>query len=271
MRVTIAGFLTDQSGRVLLRQTDRPELFPVTCSLAAGELPAEALARAFREITGLYVLPVRLVGLYLTGGNTLTLAYRCALRGGELQPPAGQLAANFFNPQPIPRGLSDAHRRQLEDALHHAGGPPTVGRLPATLGERFQRLIKGEQPEETGPEWVAGVKLVVDCGHGQVVWRRANAGEPWRLPAERLAPGEAPWETAERLWQACCPQRPGKLLGLAPLEPLVAGTDITFVFLAGLYEPPFPRVSGETIGFIRPDPANPGLDAADVALTRLAL
>ena len=168
MRVTIAGFLTDQTGRVLLRQTDRQELSPVTCSLTAGELPAEALARAFRERTGLYVLPVRLVGLYLSGENTLALTYRCALRGGELQPPAGQPPANFFNPQPTPRGLSNAHRRQLDDALHHAGGPPVVGRLPATLGERFQRLIKGEQPEETGPEWAVGVKLVVDCGHGQV-------------------------------------------------------------------------------------------------------
>ena len=271
MRVTIAGFLTDQTGRVLLQQSEARGLMPVARSLAPGESPVETLARAFRESTGLYVMPVRLVGLYLTGGNTLTLTYRCALRGGELPPPPGQPPASFFSPQTLPRDLSGGQRRQLDDALRHAGGPPAVGRLPTTLGGRLHRLIGGRQPEETRPEWHVGVKLVVDCGHGQLVWRRANAGEPWRLPAERVTAGEAPWETAERLWQACCPQRPGKLIGLASLEPVVAGDDITFVFLAGLYEPPAPRVSGETTGFLPPNPAIPKLDAADAALARLAL
>ncbi len=271
MRVTIAGFLIDQTGRVLLRQTDRGDLAPVTCSLERGELPAEALARAFRETTGLYVLPVRLVGLYLTGSHTLTLTYRCALRGGELQPLPGQPPAGFFDTASLPRGLDDAHRRQLDNALRHAGGPPTTVHLSATWGERLHRLARGGQPDETGREWEIAVKLVVNCGHGQVVWQRANTGQPWRLPSDRSHPGEAPWETAGRLWQVCCPQRPGKLLGPAPIEPVVAGANITFVFLAGLYEPPFPRVSSETIGYIRPDPANPDLDAADVALARLAL
>ena len=271
MRVTIAGILTDQTGRVLLRQTDRQTLTPVTCSLEPGELPAEALARAFRETTGLYVLPVRLVGLYVTGGHTLTLTYRCALRGGELQPLPGQPPAGFFDTSPLPRGLSAAHRRPLDDALRHAGGPPVSGHIPITLGRRFYDLVRARQPEESGVEWDIGVKLVVNSGHGQVVWQRTDAGQPWRLPADRVAPGEAPWEAAERLWRACCPHGAGNRLGLAPIEPLVAGDNITFVFLAGPYEPPFSQVSGETIGFMPPDPTQPNLDAADVALARLAL
>ena len=66
MRVTIAGFLTDYKGRVLLQQPEPGRLSPVAASLESGVLPADTLARAFRTATALVIWPVRLVGVYLS-------------------------------------------------------------------------------------------------------------------------------------------------------------------------------------------------------------
>lgn len=265
MRVTIAGFLTDQTGRVLLQQSEARGLMPVARSLAPGESPAETLARAFRESTGLYVMPVRLVGLYLSGGNTLTLAFRCALRGGELQPPEGQPPAGFFDIQPLPRGLSAAHRRQLDDALHHAGGPAVMARLGGGLAARWrgERRVGAAGP---AADWTVTARLIVDGGHGQVAWARDTTDEPWRLPAAAVAPGEAPWETAERLRRTLQLDRNGnrsvpRLITLAVDRPA-----LTVVFTAGLYDAPVPRGMSEKVGFAAPNRVDERFDAADRAL-----
>ena len=265
MRVTIAGFLTDQTGRVLLRQTDSRGVAPVTCSLEPGELPVETLARAFRQSTGLYVLAVRLVGLYLTGGNTLTLTYRCALRGGELQPPAGQPPAGFFDLRPTPRGLSAAHRRQLDDALHHAGGPAVMARLGGGLAARW-RGEQGVDAAGVAADWTVMARLIVDGGHGQVAWVRPTTDEVWRMPAAAVGPNEAPWQTAERLRQAMRLDQNGsrgvpRLITAAADRPI-----LTVVFVANLYEPPFPRGLGERLGFAAPHRADETFDDADRAL-----
>ena len=266
MRVTIAGFLTDYKGRVLLQQPEPGRLSPVAASLESGVLPADTLAGAFRTATALVVWPVRLVGVYFVarGGGELTLSYRCTLRGGELQPPPDQPPAAFFDTSPRPRGLSAAHARQLADALSHAGGPALTARLSGGLWDGLRRS-KGSQTD-AALDWAATVRLVVDAGHGRVAWARATAGELWRLPAAPLARGEAPWEAARRLQK----QLNLHPTGLPPALRLVlldgGGMTVTFAFVTGDDEGAGPHELGEKAGFAAPDGTDQMFDDADLAL-----
>lgn len=198
MRVTIAGYLTDHRSRVLLQQTDERSLAPVRLALSPGLNPAEALTAAFRRATGLIVMPVRLVGVYYTGGaDELALCYRCTLRGGNLEPPEGQPAAGFFDTRPLPDGLDRAQARQLDEALRHAGGPATTARLDgraAQLWRRARPLPRGSADEA---DWTATARLVWVAG-GAIAWARPDGTGPWRLPAAPVATGQAPWEAAAR-------------------------------------------------------------------------
>jgi hypothetical protein len=265
MRVTIAGFLTDYKSWVLLQQPEPGRLLPVTTSLAAGMLPADALVHAFRAATGLVVWPVRLVGLYFAArdGGELTLTYRCTLRGGELQPLPDQPPAAFCNTAPPPRGLSAAQAHQLDDALHHAGGPALTARPSGGLWDGLRS--KGSQADDA-PDWTATARLVVNAGHGQVAWTRGGPSEPWRLPAAVVGPGKAPWATAERLRRTLRLDWNGnravpRLITLAADRPA-----LTVVFAAELYGPSTPRGLGETVGFAAPDGLGEGFDAVDLAL-----
>ena len=266
MRVTIAGFLTDYKGRVLLQQPEPGRLSPVAASLESGVLPADTLAGAFRTATGLVIWPVRLVGVYFIarGGGELVLTYRCTLRGGELQPPPEQPPAAFFDTTPRPHGLSAAHARQLDDALGHIGGPAIVARLGGGLWPGLRRPKKSQAAGAL--DWAVTTRLIVGGGHGQVAWTRGEAAEPWRLPSAAVRPGEAPWATAERLRRTV--QLDGN--GHRPVPRVITqATDrpaLTFVFAAELYEPPFPRDLGDRLGFAAPDRVDARFEAADRAL-----
>ena len=260
MRVTIAGYLTDHKSRVLLRQPGAAELAPVVASLETGRLPAETLARAFREATGLVVLPVRLVGLYFVArdGGELTLSYRCTLRGGELGPMEGQPPAGFFDTHPLPRGLADAHRRQLADALGHAGGPAVM----AQTGGLRARLRRGA-PGGPAADWTATARLVVVGGDGRVVWTGGGAGGRWRLPAAAAGKSEAPWAAAARLLRQLGLPQPA---GDPSPRLIVSSTDpsaLDFVFVAALDAVDVP---GDALRLAAPDPADPQLDPADATL-----
>jgi hypothetical protein len=266
MRVTIAGYLTDYKGRVLLQQPEPSRLTPVTVSLAPGALPAETLAAAFRAATGLVVWPVRLVGVYFVArdGGELTLSYRCTLRGGELQPPDGQPPAGYVDPKPLPRGLSAAQRRQLDDALRHAGGPAITARPSGGLLDNLRRPKGGQAGGAL--DWAVTARLIVASDHDQVAWTRGAATELWRLPAAVVGPGEAPWAAAERLRRTLRLDQNGTR-GVPRLITVDADRPIlTVVFVANLYEPPFPHGLGETLGFAAPHRADETFDAADRAL-----
>jgi len=264
MRVTIAGFLTDYKSRVLLQQPEPGRLSPVAASLETGVEPSETLAQAFRAATGLVVWPVRLVGMYFVARDAeLTLSYRCTLRGGELQPP-DQSSASYFDTHPLPRGLSATQRRQLDDALRHGGGPAIMARPAGGLLDSLRRPKRGQSNDVT--DWTVTVRLIVSGGHGQVAWTRGAAAEPWRLPTAAVGPNEAPWETAERLRQRLRLNQNGnhgvpRLITVAADRPA-----LTVVVVAELYEPPFPRGLGETLGFARPHRDDETFDAADRAL-----
>lgn len=268
MRLTVNGVLTDLRGRVLLRQSGERDLLPITRPFAPGTLPADTLARAFREDTALIVLPVRLTGLYYdnwSSGEELTFCFRCTMRGGALQPDS---KAGFFD-APLPAALSGRHRRRVEQALHHAGGPPLMKREWPGLGAALGGLFGRRDTTGQGRTWQAIVKLVADAGHGQTVWRRAAPGEQSRLPATRLSAGEAPWAAAKRLLKKTWPHWGGRLNDLRLVELVSRHPAITFVFVASIYEPPFPRHDTETLTFPQARHLTEDFRAADVAIVRL--
>lgn len=238
MRVTVAGIFTDHKSRVLLLQTTPTTLTPVSRPAEVGQSPAETLARAFREDTGLIVLPVRPTGVYLSSdGLELTLVYRCTMRGGDIHVPEGQPAAGFFDAAPLPRGLSAADHRQLDDALHHAGGPVQLGRLPAT-GSRLSRLLGRREAATPGAEWEAFVMLVVHDGLRQLVCERHQGGimRPLR---DEVWGGEAPWEAAARLQARLLPHVEQVTTELRLVQVSTANRSIGFVFVA----PPYPQAA----------------------------
>ncbi len=261
MRVTLAGYLSDHKGRVLLRQMSARSLEPVTCRLKPGEEPAATLASAFRAATGLIVLPIRLVGAYYAG-DELTLTYRCTLRGGELATPTGQPPAGFFDAQPPPRGLDAAHARQLDDARHHDGGPARLARTAEGLAARLGRGPARER-SVSGVDWAATAQLIAVAGD-RVLWTRADAAGPWRLPARAVAAGDAPWQTAGAL-----PRALGLGHAVTPsLRLIVIAADrpaLSFVFLAAYGEDELTNGRGEKMLAVPADP-QANLDAGDAAL-----
>ena len=264
MRVTLAGYLSDHKGRVLLQRPSARSLEPVTCPLKLGEEPTTTLVSAFRAATGLFVLPIRLVGVYAARGDALTLTYRCTLRGGELATPAGQPPAGFFDTPPRPRGLSAAYARQLDDALHHDGGP---ARLALTAEGLAARLGRGPARErsESGVEWAATIRLIA-VASGRVLWTRADANGPWRLPARAVAAGDAPWQTAGALPRALglghAVNPSLRLIVMAASRPA-----LSFVFLATYGENELTNRRGEhLLAAPAASQSQTNLDAGDAAL-----
>lgn len=269
MRVTLAGYLSDHKGRVLLQRPSARSLEPVTCPLKPGEEPATTLVSAFRAATGLIVLPIRLVGVYTARGDELTLTYRCTLRGGELATPAGQPAAGFFDTQPPPRGLNAAHARQLDDARHHDGGP---ARLALTAAGLAARLGRGPARESSasGVEWAATARLIAVAGD-RVLWTRADAAGPWRLPARAVAAGDAPWQTAGALPRALglghAVNPSLRLIVMAASRPAADRPALSFVFLATYGENELTNGRGEhLLAAPAASQSQTNLDAGDAAL-----
>ena len=267
MRITIVGFLTDHKSRVLLRQTIATSLAPISHSLAIGQLPTDTLVNAFRADTGLIVMPVRLVGVYHSqdAGNGLSLTYRCIQRGGALATPHGGPTAGYFDSTPPPNGLGDHHRRQLADAVQHAGGPPRLAEQTTTLGARLRRRVGRRAATDAGPEWAATARLVV-VGEGGVHWVRDAAGR-WRLPGAPVAAGDTPWAAARRV---CPGAAAGDALALRLIQMAGASPALSFVFVA----PADAAASGpEAVRLVRPIEAAGGddFDPADVGLARAAL
>lgn len=238
MHVTVAGFLMDHKSRVLLQRLDSNTLAPIRRGLEPNEAPEATLARAFREETGLIVLPVRPTGVYESDfGRQMTICYRCTLRGGDLKTPEGSPAAGFFDTYPLPRGLNAADRRLLDDALHHAGGPVRLAQLPAT-GSRLSRLLGRREAAAPGTEWGAEVMLVLHDGEGQIVCER-HPGGIWRPLGDVVYWDEAMWEAAARLQARALPSAEQAAAELRLVQISTAHRSIDFVFVA----PPYPQAA----------------------------
>lgn len=198
MRLIVGGVLTDYRGRVLLQQTGAKSLSPVRRALERGVLPADTLARAFREETGLIVMPVRLVALrYDAGapGGELAFWFRCTMRGGDLETPPGGNPAGFFD-LPLPAALPETDKRQIELALRHPGGGPVMAEAPARLGAQLGRLLGGRKVAREADYWRVAVGILAQPSDAPVEWLVAESDAPAATPAESSQP---PWATARRL------------------------------------------------------------------------
>ncbi len=204
MQLVVSGILTDYLGRVLLQQTGAKSLSPVRRALERGVLPADTLARAFREETGLIVMPVRLVALrYDAGapGGELNFWFRCTMRGGDLETSAGGKPAGFFDP-PLPAALPEKDRRQVDLALHHAGGQPVMEEAPARFGVKLGRLLSGRKTAPEADHWRVETSVLAQPVDAPIDWVIAEPDAPDAAPASDVASvghSRPPWATARRL------------------------------------------------------------------------
>lgn len=268
MRLTVNGVLTDLRGRVLLRQSGERVLLPISHPIRPGFLPADTLARAFREDTALIVLPIRLTGLYYDvrpPDGELALYFRCTMRGGALNP---ESRAGFFDPS-LPDALPARYRRRIEAALRHPGGPPYMERQARGPGARLGRLLGDRAEVDSAPTWETTVKLIANAG-GQIAWSRTAPVKRWRLPAARVAEGEAPWEAAERLLAQTWPQGNPRLADLRLVELAGERPALTFVFAASLDDAPVPRPSTVTLASVPTGQLTGDFLADDVAAVERA-
>lgn len=229
MNLIVNGFLTDHQSRILLQKIAEQSLAPVGHDVETGILPAQTLARAFREQTGLLVMPVRLTGLYYSGrgGGRLSFSFRCTMRGGDLDMPDGQPPAGFFDGTPLPGGLSSNHRQQLDGALHHAGGPPLMVRQDTGVGAWLGRLVGRADLAPESTHWDVSVQNRDATEESVVEWSLVDALPQQATPVES---GEAPWETAARLPGASRPKVHGPLVRLARVEIATGRPAMTLVF-----------------------------------------
>lgn len=197
MQLIITGLLTDYQNRILLQKVSEESLALIGRSPEPGALPAQLLDRAFREATGLIVMPVRLASVYFSRqDDRLTFCFRCTMRGGDLKIPENGRPAGFFDSIPLPRGLSSAYRQQIDDALHHAGGPPLLEKEKRGLGPWLGRLVGHASSTPGSADWDILVQVSKDVDDGPFEW---VIGEPTAGQVVTPGAGEAPWEAAARL------------------------------------------------------------------------
>ncbi len=186
-----------------MQQSDPRTLRPILRPIAPGQTPIEALDRAFREETGLIVMPVRLTGVhYDSATGELIFAYRCTMRGGDLVIPEGRPPAGFFDCPPLPAGLDRRFRHLTDVALHHPGGPPVLEESGG-LSSRLGRLIGRRADEAHGTDWDVSVRLEADVPDDVV---RCAIGDLDVTNATAIPPATPPWRTAERLAQGAAVQ-----------------------------------------------------------------
>lgn len=226
--ITASALLIDHYGRVLLAEDPATGTLALSsAALEAGVLPADTLARTIRESTGLIALPLRLTGLYSAPAG-LTLAFRAIQRGGAIKQVDGQPVAGFFEASPPPEPMPPAHRQQLADALHHAGGPPVCAEATTSLLGRLQRALGSAPAPPAGTVWDMSVTLIAADAAGHVLWQVGPEDGRYHLPEAAVAAGEPPWTAAAQL---------SRSLDIAPAEPRLAGVylhpsrpAITFAF-----------------------------------------
>lgn len=164
-------------------------------------MPTATLDRAFREDTGLIIMPVRLTGVYFdaaTPEGAITFCFRCIMRGGDLKIPPGSIPAGFFDTLPLPDGLSNKYRRQVDTALHHPGGAPVMEQSGGP-GTGLSRLLGRRKAAPVPTGWEVMVGIETGAAAGEVEWVVAGSGDPINPVGVPPDPGQPPWVTAVRL------------------------------------------------------------------------
>jgi ADP-ribose pyrophosphatase YjhB (NUDIX family) len=132
------AILVGPDGRILLtRRAREPDagLWDLPGGfLEVDETPEQALRRELVEETGLEVTVGRYVGAYSDvygegGDTTLTVAYECALAGGEERPEEGEIAEiGWFAPEELPPPDQIAFRNGAEALAEWLSEPGPSGR-----------------------------------------------------------------------------------------------------------------------------------------------
>jgi len=216
MQVATNGIVTNEYNQVLLiRRNDTRTMAPPGGSVDEGELPIDNVTREVREETGLIVMPVRLVGLYFWDTKSrgmLTFVFRCIQRGGELATSEESPVVGFYPASPLPNPMIDFHRKRLESAFKHLGGPPVWGTHETSWRLRLGRLFVFNvvyrylnlkrfvlrQPRYQPPTvWQVHAYGVCQNDQGQVLWVKRQGEELWGLPHGRSDDQqlEAPWDS----------------------------------------------------------------------------
>lgn len=234
MVINAYGVLSDHLNRILLQKVAKSNtLTPPGYELTPDELPVAGLAAAFREATGLIVLPLRLTGLYFRAGefDSLQLFFRCLLRGGTLVIPEGWSEAGFFDSRPLPQPMLPIYQQAVSQTLYHAGGRPHWEQQPISFSTRLRDWFGGEPSAQSATSWQASATVIIQNSNGQVLWVRRPETEYWELPTAKRKQREAPWKTGHRVLQDIL----GNKRPIANLPLLCVGKvkrQITFVFTA---------------------------------------
>lgn len=245
MLVATNGILLSQKGDVLLIQRNDTRTFaPPGGSLETGELPTDGVAREVREETGLIVMPVRLVALSflpIKPQPYFAFTFRCLMRGGEIQPSPESPHVGFYPYDKLPRPMASMHRRRIETAVTHSGGPVIWQTDNLTWQDRlghfvlnnvvyryygWQRQRGKGPPYQPPPVWQIIVHTIVQNPQGDVLWLEDAAGN-WRLPGGPADDYTPPWETAAALTPL-----PSQLTNLTGVYTAENAAGMTLVFTA---------------------------------------
>ncbi|HID53653.1 MAG TPA: NUDIX domain-containing protein [Anaerolineae bacterium] len=244
MLIVANGILLSQKGDVLLIQRNDTRTFaPPGGALEAGELPTDGVAREVREETGLIVMPVRLASLSFLPVKPqpyLAFIFRCLLRGGEIQPSPESPHVGFYPYDQLPRPMASIHRRRIETAVAHSGGPVIwqTDKLnwQSHLGYfilnnvvyryyAWQRRRGQGPPYQPPPSWQITVRTVAQNPQGDVLW--LEGGGQWQLPGGLADDQIPPWETAVSLTPL-----PSQLTNLTGVYTAKNDARMTLVFTA---------------------------------------
>ncbi len=225
MKIMVQGLLTNEFNEALL-VADAQGAWGLPGGWAtAGVLPAVSLAEQVAAQTGILVIPIRLVGVYTTAVDTLTLLFRCLQKGGHL--PETQTAA-FCPVNQLPQPLATHQARLLQDAGRHAGGAPICAALAnANIGGGHPlRLVqnlwhKWRGTAEGSPAWQLDVLVILDDN---------------TLLGHTAVDNEPPWHTAVQLMPSTATLGHISGIYITPGQP--ARLTITFTAVGANHQPP---------------------------------
>lgn len=218
MNIVTSGIIVDQRGELLVVKRNDTRTWAVPGgNLDLGESPDHGVAREVEEETGFKVLPVRLVRLdyFPIRGGTLQFTFRCLMRGGEVKTSLESTQVGFVKTTPINVRVLPIHKIPIEGALTHTGGVVEWYRYHLsrfeTVGQfgllnvfyplmDIKRKLFSQIRYQPLQAWQVNVVVIVRDGKGGVRWERS--ADKYVLPSSKVAAGETPWETAERLTNA---------------------------------------------------------------------
>ena len=126
--VSVTAIVTRDDGRVLvIKRDDDGRWVPPGGVLELAETPQQACAREVLEETGYRVEVGPLTGVYKNMKlGVVSLAFRCALAGGEARTSKESKAVSWRTLEEIKRDVPEARAVRVFDALHATGVPVRI-------------------------------------------------------------------------------------------------------------------------------------------------